>query len=189
MKLSILTPTVPERAEQLAALTEKLAKQIGSLPVEHLVFGDNRRRSIGQKRQALLSAALGDYIAFVDDDDDVSDDYVASILEATQTQPDCITFEQAATYNGQSSRVIFGGRNNDEPFQPGGDTLRGPWHVCAWRRRLVADCWFGPINYSEDAIWCAQARRRVKSFAHIPRILHHYRHDSESTLAPEPPRG
>jgi glycosyltransferase involved in cell wall biosynthesis len=135
MKLSILTPTVPERAEKLAILTEKLAKQIGDLPVEHLVFSDNRRRSIGQKRQALLSAALGEYVAFVDDDDDVSDDYVGSILAATKTQPDCITFEQIAIYNGQSSRVIFGRGNIDEPFNPGGDTLRGP----VARLRLASD--------------------------------------------------
>ena len=100
IQLSILTPTIPSRKEQLSKLTEKIAKQIGDLPVEHLVFSDNRTRTIGAKRQALLDIARGEYIAFVDDDDDIKPDYVAEILSAIQQGPDVITFEQDSYYNG-----------------------------------------------------------------------------------------
>ena len=108
MKLSILTPTIPGREKQLKALNEKLAKQIGDLPVEHLILSDNRKRSIGEKRQSLVDIANGEYIAFCDDDDDVSDNYVAEILKAIETKADVITFNQKAFYNGLQSEVHFG---------------------------------------------------------------------------------
>lgn len=188
--LSILTPTIPQRIDQLDQLSKKILRQIhtptGACPVEHLIFSDNRARSIGAKRQALLDAARGEYVAFVDDDDDVSDDYVASLLRGIETGVGVVTFQQRAIYNGQESTVVFSLSNQDEPFNPGGITRRGAWHVCAWRRELVAHCVFPFMNYGEDKAWSLQARQRARSEIHIPRIIHTYRHDATTTAAPEP---
>lgn len=189
-KLSILTPTIPQRIDQLHQLSQKILSQIhtptGVCPVEHLIFSDNRARTIGAKRQALVDIARGEYIAFVDDDDDISDDYVASILEAIKAEPDCVTFKQRAIYNGLESTVTFHLGGGDGPFVPGGNTTRDAWHICAWRREVVADCVFSESNYGEDRTWALQARRLAKNSVHIPRILHTYRHDAATTAAPEP---
>ena len=186
MKLSILTPTIPERADWLHALQFKIQKQNNSGQVEHLMLSDNRTRSIGAKRQALLDIARGEYIAFVDDDDDISDDYVSRILAAIESKPDVITFRQKVTYNGATGIVEFGINNHDHPFEPDTITLRAPWHVCAWKREKVATCQFGESNYGEDLVWCQQARRRIASGLHIPAILHSYTHDATTTAAPAP---
>jgi glycosyltransferase involved in cell wall biosynthesis len=183
--LSILTPTIPSRKEQLSKLSEKIAKQSNDLAVEHLSFADNQTRTIGAKRQALLDIARGEYIAFVDDDDDIEPDYVSEILSAIQQGPDVITFEQNSYYNGAFSKVIFGLNNRDEPFQPNGITLRAPWHVCVWKRELVKTCQFGESNYGEDIIWSRQARARIKTSLHIDKTLCTYRHDAALTAAPE----
>ena len=185
MKLSILTPTIPGREKQLAELQAKIEKQNPGC-VEHLALCDNRARSIGAKRQALVDIARGDYVAFVDDDDDISDDYVSSLLTAIGSKPDVVTFRQLAIYNGAESEVVFGISNQDGGFNPGGITLRSPWHVCAWNRQVVAGCQFGDSNYGEDLVWCKQARKRVKTATHIDRVLHTYRHDAALTSAPEP---
>jgi glycosyltransferase involved in cell wall biosynthesis len=183
--LSILTPTIPGREKQVADLALKIQSQIGDLPVEHLALSDNRSRTIGAKRQSLVDIARGKYIAFVDDDDDISSDYVSCLLDAIQTGADVITFRQLAIYNGLESEIVFGMNNQDEPFNPGGITLRAPWHVCAWRREAVADCLFSESNYGEDLVWCKQARLHAKTGFHIDRILHTYRHDATTTAAPE----
>jgi glycosyltransferase involved in cell wall biosynthesis len=204
--LSILTPTIPERAfplpnsdqaNKLAILNDKIDSQRAELCqpwkdgntwpscVEHLILCDNRTRTIGAKRQALVDIARGEYIAFVDDDDDISDDYVTSLLAAIQTGADVITFRQRAIYNGLESEVVFGINNQDEPFNPGGITLRAPWHVCAWKRDKVAGCLFSESNYGEDRVWCLQARQRIRTAHHVDKVLHTYRHDAATTAAPE----
>jgi len=185
IKLSVLTATIPTRTNQVTALQEKLESQIGNLPVEWLCLSDNRTRSIGAKRQALWDIARGEFCAMVDDDDDISDDYVSSLLTAIETGADVITFHQRAIYNSLESPVHFGINNQDGPFTPGGITLRAPWHVCAWKREVVAGCLYGESNFGEDLVWCQQARRRIKTGHHIPRILHTYRHDAATTAAPE----
>jgi glycosyltransferase involved in cell wall biosynthesis len=185
IELSILTPTIPSRKEQLSKLSEKIAKQSNDLAVEHLSFADNRTRTIGAKRQSLLDIARGEYIAFVDDDDDIEPDYVSEILLAIKQGPDVITFEQNSYYNGAFSKVVFGLNNRDEPFQPNGITLRAPWHVCVWKRELVKTCQFGESNYGEDIIWSRQARARIKTSLHIDKTLCTYRHDAALTAAPE----
>lgn len=185
MKLSILTPTIPGREAQLKALQTKITNQSIGKPVEHLALCDNRARTIGAKRQALVDIARGEYIAFVDDDDDIANDYVSSVLDAIAKGTDVITFEQRAIYNGLESKIVFGVNNRDEPFKPGGITLRAPWHVCAWRRESVADCQFSESNYGEDRIWSIQARKRARTGYHIARVLHTYIHDAKTTAAPE----
>lgn len=184
--LSILTPTIPGRESQVKALTDKIAHQIGVLAVEHLVLSDNLTRSIGAKRQALADIARGQWFAFVDDDDDVSDDYITNLLAGCMTGADVITFRQRAIYNGLESEVHFRLGQGDGPFTPGGITNRDAWHVCAWKRDKVQGCLYGENNFGEDLAWCRQARRRVRTEHHIPEVLHTYRHDASTTAAPEP---
>jgi len=184
--LSILTPAIWNR-DSAKFLAAAISEQIGNSRVEHLVLFDNRARSIGAKRQALVDIARGKYIAFVDDDDDISPDYVSSLLEAAQTGADVITFRQRAIYNGLESEVHFGVNNQDGLFTPGGITLRAPWHVCAWKREVVQGCLYGESNYGEDLEWCKQARRRIRTAHHIDAVLHTYRHDAATTAAPELP--
>lgn len=184
--LSILTPAVPSRWEQLQKLTEEIARQIGSAPVEHLILLDNKQRSIGRKRDNLLRLARGHYVAFVDDDDWIAPDYVSSILDAGQSA-DVITFEQVSTVNGLTSRVIFGLGQPNEPFNPDGITRRNAWHVCAWRRSLAILSAFTDCNYGEDWAFAARlcAVQGLKE-THLPKVLHYYRHDSKTTEAPPP---
>jgi glycosyltransferase involved in cell wall biosynthesis len=166
-------------------LADKIAKQIGNQAVEHLILSDNRARSIGEKRQSLVDIANGEYIAFCDDDDDVSDNYVFELLQAIETKADVITFNQKAIYNVLKSEVHFFIKNQDGQFNPGVMTLRGPWHVCAWNRQKVKGCVFGYSNYGEDIVWCNQARKRIKTGHHIDKVLHTYIHDAATTAAPE----
>jgi glycosyltransferase involved in cell wall biosynthesis len=187
MILSILTPSVPSRLELLAKLCAEVQKQIGELAVEHLVLIDNRRRTIGEKRDALLRAARGRYVAFVDDDDWIRPDYVRELLTAAESNPDVITFVQESTVDGAKGLVEFHLGSPNEPFRPfeDGVTRRNAWHVCAWRRTLAIQSHFPAINYGEDwafaAPLCALPNLRE---THISNVLHEYRHSSATTLAP-----
>lgn len=187
--LSILTPSVPSRWSKLADLHAELAHQIGDGPVEHLIFVDNKRRTIGAKRDTLLRMARGKYVAFVDDDDWVSPDYVSSILETYYVMrdlalPDVITFRQRSIINGESGEIEFKLGNPNENFKAGGVTRRNAWHICAWRRDVAVQSSFPDTSYGEDWGWAEPLCKLawVKEH-HIPRVLHEYRFDSATSEA------
>lgn len=187
-RLSILIPTVPQRSHQLSGLIARLQSLSGDSPdVEILAFSDNRRRTVGAKRQALLDLARGRYVAFVDDDDEVADCYFSELLPRCAADASVITFEQIASIDGVAGRIIFDANcRSDEPWRPNGVARRRPWHVCAWRSDFARLGVFTEINYGEDAAWVAQVAPFAKSYLHIPKVLHYYRHSSDSTLAPSP---
>jgi hypothetical protein len=193
--LSILTPAIPERFAQLTALRDVIERQQAALPlgsVEWLIFCDTRgARTIGQKRDDLVQLARGEYVAFVDDDDSISPDYLQSLYEAATAQgtpADVITFRQLVTYNGATGEVLFRLGAHNEPFTPNAFTNRAPWHVCAFRASLAKAHHFPHTNYGEDWEWARHVGADCKSSVHIDRILHHYMHDASTTAAPEPPR-
>ena len=194
--LSILTASIPERADKLEMLTEKIAEQIGDLPVEHLVFLDNRKRTIGAKRDALLRIARGIFVAYVDDDDTVSPDYVASLVnainhailptESPNDQVDVITFAQFARVNEAAAKIVFGLRQENQPFIPDTEVLRAAWHVCAWRRSVAILSHFPESNYGEDWAFAEPLNRIARASIHLDKVLHYYRFNSATTAAPYP---
>ncbi len=182
--LSILTPSIPERWRAVVDLQRIIAEQTGDLPVEHLVLCDNRKRSIGRKRDGLLRLARGKYVAFVDDDDGVSDDYVGDILAAATSDPDVITFQQRALVGSDSGIVELKLGNPNEAFAPGAITKRNAWHICAWRASLAIGSGFPDVSYGEDWAYAAPlcAVPNLKE-AHIPRVLHFYTYDPSVSRA------
>ena len=77
--------------------------------------------------------------------------------------------------------------DDSEGFKPGAVTKRNAWHVCAWRLSLAIQSHFPASNYGEDWAFAAPLNaipglREV----HVPKVLHFYRHSSETTEAPPP---
>ena len=186
MILSILTPAVPSRMAQLAKLCDELGRQIGGQAVEHLVLLDNKRRTVGEKRDALLRAARGAYVAFVDDDDWIAQDYVAELVKAAKEGPDVITFRQHATVNDTQGIIVFGLGNQNEPFSRSMNIKRNAWHVCPWKRTLAIQSRFPASSFGEDWAFAEPLCRIAKTEIHIQKVLHFYRHSAETTEAPAP---
>lgn len=170
--------------DRLQRLMDEVQRQVGDLPVEHLVLIDNKRRTIGEKRQALLHVAIGDYIAFVDDDDWIREGYVMRILDAIESAPGVVTFRQIATFDGVAGEIIFGLGCANEEWAPGEARKRAAWHVCAWRLDIAKRSAFPAINYGEDWAW-AEPLNRITDLveAHIPDILHEYHFRTNVTEA------
>ena len=69
MLWSILIAAIPERYHSVHGLLHSLLEQQSVArmqDVELLYLMDNRRRSVGEKRNALLQLAHGDYLSFID---------------------------------------------------------------------------------------------------------------------------
>jgi len=190
--LSILIASVPDRLAQLAELIAKLSAQIAAISppplVEILAFTDNKFRTIGEKRQALVDIATGTHIVFIDDDDTVADTYISEIVSALRSDPDVVTFQQLATLVGQGVAIVdFDLRHQaDEVWQPSQTIKRRPWHKCPWRRSLANQCTFPSKNYREDVDWANQINGIASTQIHIPKILYYYVWNAQTTSTPAP---
>lgn len=185
---SILTTGIPSRMDMLKKLCNKIQEQISKNnlvgKVEHIILIDNKIQTIGRKRNNLLQNSLGHFVAFLDDDDDISDDYLSSIIDAITQYPDVdvITFKQKCFINNNpASTVIFGLQNNNEPYVPGQTFLRKPFHMCAWNRDIALSCNVPYHSYIEDSAWLSQLWKKASKDFFIDKILHTYVYKDDVT--------
>lgn len=183
MKLSILIPSIPERFIKANRLYRKCLKQATD-EVEILMFTDNKKRTIGEKRNDMLSLANGKYFIILDDDDDISKDFVKSILPFTDNLIDVITFKQECTIEGRKFIVEFGlGNDVEQLTQEYNDIKRPPWHCCVWNRERFAKVKFPEVNYGEDGVWAERAGWISTRGEHIDKVLHYYNFDIKKSAA------
>ena len=182
--LSVLICSIPERFDTLRTITERVLNQAKDKPVEVLIFMDNKKRSIGDKRTDMMNLANGRYFILLDDDDDCSDDYVEELLKATESRADIISFDQRAIIHGLGEGIVnFSLNNENEEFKPNGITRRKPFSVCAFKTETFAGLNFGHSNYGEDMVFSEQAWKIAKSEYHIDKVLHTYTYHPNITAA------
>lgn len=181
MRLSILIPSVPSRIDDMLNLFYHLTKSAEGKEIEILVLTDNKKRTIGEKREALKNLARGKYFMFVDDDDWLIS--LDEIYEAAEKDVDVITFKQRCIlkgndYKGEEFIVTFGIGNEIEVIKA--DCKRPPFHVCAWASKYK-EFKFPSLNYNEDTEWLKQLNPKTEF--HINKVLHEYRFDNDKSEA------
>ena len=188
MKLSILMASVSSRlATKMPRVFLDLERQAKGKDVEVLVLLDDRKRSIGHKRNALVSIAQGAFVAFVDDDDRVATDYVDRLLEKIALQPDVIVFD--VWVSGYYDRFGLSDRLCSYDLDHEHQTLtdryhRKPNHLMAWRTALVKQEPFSDLSSGEDTEWahriCRRFEKRLRQ-ERIHKVLYSYDFDTNDT--------
>ena len=197
--LTIGIPSIPSRIRMnLEPLLSRLMTQIGARKdVEVVSILDNKSMSIGRKRQLLHKIAQGKYCSIIDDDDDVTANYVQEVTNAIENHNgvDVICYDQEAIINGVSFLISTDIRHPMHPFNqlPSSPKdkdgnfvpcLRPPWHWCAWRTDFARQFSFGDSFSGEDAPFVESAIPHVKTQHKIEKILHIYRWSPSTTAAP-----
>ena len=75
-----------ERLENLLKFVQENTPQEYMDKIEIMVNADNGEKSVGQKRNEILFSANGRFISFVDDDDQISKDYVKWIVNCIERE-------------------------------------------------------------------------------------------------------
>ncbi len=200
IKLTIGIPTIPNRNRRyLEPLVSKLMGQVGDArDIEIIALMDNKMMSIGRKKTLLFNMARGKYACIIDDDDDVADDYVATLRNVINDQlnVDVICYNQEADINGKKWLVKTSlNHNRKHPFDQlevdkNGNTIpckRPPWQWCAWRTDFIKTIPFGDTNWSEDAAFTLSAIEAAKSELVIDKVMCKYRY-SPSVSETYPPK-
>lgn len=206
IRLSIAIPSIPSRREKAWALQDKLEAQINSrlthpLEVAIDMYTDNKRKSIGKKRESAIAITDGQYVALLDDDDDISDEYIYLLYQAcveceriyneTGKWPDVISFKSMVT-DKFGSYIVDMDLNHKENEQPHKDECdryvdikRPPWHVCAWRADLAKSVSFPDVGYGEDWHWVKQLIDKSSTQYKIDAVIHYYYDNPEVSEAPK----
>ena len=194
---SVLILGIPERWIGIGRLLKKLESQIKkdnlSGKVEILCLLDNKIQTIAEKRNCLLKQAKGRYLAFLDDDDDISDQYFHSICSSIieNKDVDVISFKQFCRINGKKLLVSFNLNNphegltllNQEEYKP---IKRPPYHICVWKTDLAQSEEFKQVyaengQSCEDIDWCMRLYPKCRSSFQIDSFLHFYNYSEETT--------
>ena len=181
MIISILIPTLYERAQQFAILKAHLERQIRECSahglVEILVNVDNREKPTGRKRNELLQDAKGEYVVFVDDDDEVPDYYISELLEAAKGKADCMAINGTYTENGGVPiRWEIAIAN---PYEKIGNIIyRYPNHITPIKREKAIKFSFPDKTFGEDYDWATRVHNSgvLKTETKIEKPMYHYRY-------------
>ena len=159
-KLSILICTLISRKTLFNRLMINLKAQ-QTKAVEIIYECDDGKMSIGEKRNKLLQRAKGNYVCFIDDDDDVDVRYIKLILKALKSNPDCVKLIGIMSTNGRNERRFEHSIKYFNYFELNTIYCRPPNHLNTIRRSIAIRFKFPEINMGEDTDWAMQISRSM----------------------------
>jgi hypothetical protein len=182
--ISLLICTLNERKNLLERLLAILNKSIynadASENIEILIDNRDSNTSIGQKRNSLLALSKKDYVAFIDDDDLVSEDYISILLNSIQEFPDCVSLNGIITTDGtdehkfiHSLKYKMYSENKDlkEYYRP-------PNHLNCIKSSIAKQVSFIHKNYGEDTDWALElmSKNILKTEKTISQVIYFYQY-------------
>lgn len=174
-KLSVLIPSTESRLEMTNELLRQLHIQCIGNDSEVLVDW-HETNCVGKKRNDLLKRAQGEYIVFVDSDDEVSPNYISQILNACSFNPDCIGINGTITTNGNDERQWFISKEYGKWFTHNGIYFRTPNHISPVRRELALQAGFPEIKFAEDYEYSMRLLPLLKTEYTIGEPLYKYKY-------------
>lgn len=168
-KLSVLILTTSDRQNYYDNLISILDQQVTSA-VQVLTNSDDNK-NIPIKRNELLNQATGDYICFIDDDDEVSDNYISEILTALDTDPDFVKITMEKYIDGRMDSIRY--LSLDNSLYTHHDSNNNviakrtfPCHLNPVKRSIALAVGFKEsLDYGEDTDYSKRLRIRLKTEA------------------------
>lgn len=179
-KLSILIPSLTSRATSFNKLIKQLNEQINAEgvfeQVEIIAEVDNKQATIGAKRNKLLQRAIGEYIAFIDDDDRVSDNYISLLLKGIESGKDCCSLNGIFTMNGGAPKIFKHSIEYTGWHETPKAYLRFPNHLNCVKASIAKQMKFPKTNFGEDKDYSDQLFKSglLKSEFKIEQVIYFY---------------
>lgn len=183
--LSVLILAIPSRRESSNVVSSLLEQVRGRRDVEILCLLDNKMRTIGEKRQNLLELAKGEFVVFVDDDDQVASNYIEEIVQAISPSVDLIVFDLQCTIDHTHVITQHYGKEFESTSSSFDSVYSLPTCIMAWRREIARKTSFEHINTNEDYYWGEQSVVHVRPNGQVKvggdQPLYFYAVDSHSS--------
>lgn len=178
IKLSLLIATMPSRKTKFNRLINKID---GLSPINgtvEVLWDDSMEYNIGIKRNKLLERACGQMVVYIDDDDDISNDYIKKILKATETDPDCIGISGTITTNGKNKKQWHISKDFGSWYERHCIYFRTPNHISPVKRTIALQVKFPEISYGEDAEYSKRILPLLNTEVVITGNIYKYQYNS-----------
>jgi hypothetical protein len=185
--LSILIPTVYGREKSFNELLTNIRFQIQELyqsgkiqsldDVEVKMEIDDKRITIGEKRESLYKIANGKYALQIDDDDNISNNAIGLIINAIIAHPTipCITYREQCIINGEFKTSNHSIKYNKwQDNVDGFDYVRCPFYKDVIRTDIAKQVPFPYIRWNEDEQWSMAIKPLLTEEVHIDEEIYYY---------------
>lgn len=186
--LSILICSTHSRWQSFGqAIQKQVWEQYAALPVDYqdrieiLMLTDNKKMMLGHKRNVMVDAAQGRYVQFVDDDDRIEADMFRTVLDATDTNADVITFRVSVSMDGADPRICRYSKDFEADIDTDDGYERIPNHLCAVKRELASKSSFPNLPHGEDSGYSKLLLPHLQTEHAIERVLYHYDYSPSAT--------
>ena len=146
---------------------------------------DTKTMSLGDKRNKMVDLAQGEYVVHVDSDDRLAPNYIESLLDATKSGCDVITFLAEVTLNGGKPKVCDYSIHHQKDYNTDFRYFRIPNHITAIKREYCLLASFPSICYGEDSLFAKLILKHLKTEHRIDKVLYYYDFNSETTETQE----
>lgn len=182
--LSVLIPTVLERAPQFHKLKQHIFHQLIDYELTDIVeiihLQDNKELTIGEKRNRLYRMANGLYSVQIDDDDWLHPQAIPYIVDELKDNPDCVGYKELCIFDGkrvESSNFSIrypGWMDNHDGF----NHVRTPFFKTPIKTRLCLQCPIPPIRFGEDHEFAKAIQPLLSTENYIDEFIYIYQHNS-----------
>lgn len=192
--LTICIPSLPIRINKFIKLYQKIEKQSLDYEgkVEIISIMDNKSMSVGKKRKSLFYLSSGLYTCQIDDDDDISDNFVSTLIpiiediEKAGSKPEVISYDQKCNIDGRELLVVSSIKYpTTDSYISNNIMYRYPWHWCCWRNDIAKSGNFFNCNGIEDSIFPKSLKDKVISEIKLDKILCYYNFQTCLTQSPQ----
>jgi glycosyltransferase involved in cell wall biosynthesis len=177
--LSLLICHTPDRQDYLRRLNGILDPQ---LTKDVRVFiDDSRYKSIGKKRNDLMNRADGKYMAFIDDDDRICDNYIKLLMRGIKQNVDCCSLIGEITFDGVNPKKFIHSIKYADYFEKENVYFRPPNHLNCIKKEIAEQFRFPEMNHGEDTDWAMQICKAgaIKSEHEINETIYYYDYRSK----------
>lgn len=158
-KLSLLIAHLPERRDFIMRLLNCIQENGGIRGDVEILIDDDTKLTTGAKRNRLLQKAQGKYVAFIDDDDLITEHYFPGVFEGIAKGVDCCSLKGIITDDGKNPATFIHSLDVDRWHEKGGVYFRGINHLNAVRSDLAKQIEFPNKTYGEDHEWSTAMQR------------------------------
>lgn len=168
MILSILVPTTPDRDTFTDNLINQFFVQLGHTDLipphefgiyryqwadkdtEVVFYKDEKKYSIGHKRNTLIDNALGEYVAFVDSDDRIGDNYFKHAFKGINMGADACGLTGIITVDSKNPKKFVHSFQFDHWYEKDNVYYRNNNHLNVIKKSIAEEIKFPEINSGED---------------------------------------